>query len=58
MFIADTEILRDINDLRNNEKTDFSESIEKLKEATIEEIMEVKGISRELAKKIKEELKG
>ena len=35
MFIADTEILRDINDLRNNEKTDFSESIEKLKEEAL-----------------------
>ena len=58
MTRSELDEVNGIGKVKKQELLKKFKSIEKLKEATIEEIMEVKGISRELAKKIKEELKG
>ena len=58
MTRSELDEIKGIGKVKKQELLKKFKSIEKLKEATIEEIMEVKGISRELAKKIKEELKG
>ena len=58
MTRSELDEVNGIGKVKKQELLKKFKSIEKLKEATIEEIMEGKGISRELAKKIKEELKG